>query len=1156
MSEIKLTQLYDKDGNVLFPNIRLKTINNTSLIAEYEMGDERNNLIINGKDGSDFLFAYCLTKDYSMPTQLDRGDNFVSSESKGEWSDNPKGVDVIWKYEWVSISVKRAGADYYSKFTSPILWAKWGDNGISSRTVFAYRSMNNPNDVPLVPEGGSVDFENNSIVYPKDASGNQWGPNENLDGIVWLSQKDFHSDGKQDALWTPPIRITGNEGVGIEFIYQLCKSESDVTNVSLPSSDASIGYPNDTSKDSSIWTKCAQGIDEIYKIEVCSQRTKSEKDGWSEWSKPFIWSKWGEDGIDGDGVEYIYKIGSITNGSYDEVDYPVASENYETYKDIIQEDDFCPNETWLEKYANEHEGVDYENIKSLDTNWYDSPKDVGPSEPVEYVSIRKKKDGVWGEFSKPTIWNVWKRDGYDTYTEFLFTSIPSNDTLKDCTVSGGNYKNPKQNLTTTNSESEVKDVSWSDTLPDYVDGNSIWMISSFFTSNVDHESYYANWSSPSKMTDSQTLQVEYSNTENIDASNINQLQDIWENNSSLGVSELETKFIELESSRGVVWGNENIVSPIWMATSRLMDGKWSKWVVSKIKGEKGVSSLYVSMSNDVDQVYVTNGVVKYKQKIKTTLNVWDGIEDVTKDSLVSSTYEDASIIYNEINKSYDLSVIFDVSKSITDDSISIPIEIDYGGRKIEKVFKVLVLNGNIDYDLVVSPLVIKRDGNGDLIDSSAKIEVNIKKAEIGNYTWQNGFCEIIPNGYKINFTTGDGRMYTFSQDTSLPLTISNDLKGSYKNVKTFTFSLFKEENDEYKLVDKEIVEVVSNGETLKIKEKKIQYGTSSSYETEPTSWVDTIPNVSQGHYLWVKTTIIYEDDSDYSYTTYTRQGKDGSKGSDGKQGTRIYPAGKYDKDTTYDISRNCAPYVEHNGEYYVLDIGPVTNQDPATSIYWDKMDKFKAIYTEMMIADGGTLGGAVFDGNGAYMFSKMGTLDGSYVLSYQNFDSSNVVKNIFNYELVDSNKYIPNYLIDFNEGNGWFGGGNVIISKDGTLTVNELKEAYNEYNFNVRNMYPTDSKIASITHSSAYITFNSATKAEEIKVILTAKGLSNGGSTFNIKNATMYKGNWIIYNDTNYKITVKIQGENSIDINSKETKNINFLYKYDTTASEIKIIII
>lgn len=483
-----------------------------------------------------------------------------------------------------------------------------GSPGVSSRTVFAYYSTGDSSIAPNTPINGSVNFETNKITYPIDPSTREsWSDMQDLGGIVWLSTKEFFSDSSNsDASWNKPMRITGEkgeagvDGTSIEFAYHLCKSIEDYGKMSSPS-DGSVTYhpEENVGKDDSQWTDSPQGIDPEYIIEACSQRTYSENDGWSDWSKPFIWSRWGEDGTDGDGVEYIFKVVSKEIGESIKQSVDTINSYYDKdiYKDVIQTDDFCPNEEWLRKYVYGKD-ISYEDIADLNLNWSDQPRDVSDSEPYEYVSIRKKKNGVWQFFSDPILWNEWHRDGYDTYTEFAFTSIPSNDTLSGYKVKGGTYNNPLNDLITCKVENETEvrnDISWSDTIPAYNEGYSIWMISSFFTSNKDSSSHNGNWTSPSKMMDSQTLQVEYSNSEYVDASNITQLQDIWKGES---LDELENKFRSTETERkiivnenetitGVVWGDENIISPTWMATSRLINGQWTKWVVTRIKGERG-----------------------------------------------------------------------------------------------------------------------------------------------------------------------------------------------------------------------------------------------------------------------------------------------------------------------------------------------------------------------------------------------------------------------------------------------------------------------------------------------------------------------------------------------------------------------------------------
>lgn len=51
---------------------------------------------------------------------------------------------------------------------------------------------------------------------------------------------------------------------------------------------------------------------------------------------------------------------------------------------------------------------------------------MGPTEPMEWVSMRKKtvppgeKSAVWGEFSTPKIWATYAEDGASYITAYVF----------------------------------------------------------------------------------------------------------------------------------------------------------------------------------------------------------------------------------------------------------------------------------------------------------------------------------------------------------------------------------------------------------------------------------------------------------------------------------------------------------------------------------------------------------------------------------------------------------------------------------------------------------------------------------------------------------------------------------------------------------------
>ena len=90
----------------------------------------------------------------------------------------------------------------------------------------------------------------------------------------------------------------GKDGNCIEYVYYRSKDEQ-----------SSLAAPTYTDENlTSGWTESPQGITSEYKYEYMSMRTKAAGTDtvWSSFSNPVIWSKWGEKGQDGDGVEYKY----------------------------------------------------------------------------------------------------------------------------------------------------------------------------------------------------------------------------------------------------------------------------------------------------------------------------------------------------------------------------------------------------------------------------------------------------------------------------------------------------------------------------------------------------------------------------------------------------------------------------------------------------------------------------------------------------------------------------------------------------------------------------------------------------------------------------------------------------------------------------------
>lgn len=92
----------------------------------------------------------------------------------------------------------------------------------------------------------------------------------------------------------------GKDGTDIEYVYYRSETQND--SLSAPS------YID--GKLTEGWTQSPSGITSTNKYEYMSMRTKpaGTNTQWQPFSKPVIWSKWGEKGTDGDGVEYKYYL--------------------------------------------------------------------------------------------------------------------------------------------------------------------------------------------------------------------------------------------------------------------------------------------------------------------------------------------------------------------------------------------------------------------------------------------------------------------------------------------------------------------------------------------------------------------------------------------------------------------------------------------------------------------------------------------------------------------------------------------------------------------------------------------------------------------------------------------------------------------------------
>lgn len=256
-------------------------------------------------------------------------------------------------------------------------------------TRFAYTESSVP---PPTPIGDTVPPKDPNNKYTWTMDPPQGDPEKGI--WVWQSIQTVYSD-KSTSGWSEPFRLTGadgkdgNDGNDIEFVYKITQNNSAPT---LPANSNRDDYtePNNG------WYDNPQGVSETWQYEWVAQRTKpAAKAGtgnWGNWQGPTLWSKWGEKGMDGDGYEYIYYRTQAENIA---PDTPVVANNTD-------------DEARPQAFIN---GVAQTTTSPGGMYWTDDPQGVRENLMFEWVSVRKKTDGVWSAFQKPAIWAKWGETG-------------------------------------------------------------------------------------------------------------------------------------------------------------------------------------------------------------------------------------------------------------------------------------------------------------------------------------------------------------------------------------------------------------------------------------------------------------------------------------------------------------------------------------------------------------------------------------------------------------------------------------------------------------------------------------------------------------------------------------------------------------------------
>lgn len=773
-----------------------------------------------------------------------------------------------------------------------------GIDGDTTRVVIAYKSTKSI-ERPDTPVGGSWDYDTNTITYPEGWSGSDSNPN----GYVWMSSATFSSKGTIVVPWSTPVRLTGADGhdgadgSSIEFVYKLT-----VTSLVTPTK------PTGNSQTEAIrqgWTDHPTGISEQYQCEwVCSHNLQTDG-SWSEWSSPTIWSKWGVNGKDGDGVEYIYQITKL----------PASPK--EITDNNPDQDEYIPQSAPGEQ------------------PWTDNPTGVSKEFQYEWVSQRKYKGDThkWGNFSSPSLWAKYGDNGQDgQHLRVMYTK-----------TSGSDVKPRDPDRLNINPGSI-----WSVGMPTATGKEAIWGIQALVTFDnklVIDESLpeeERGWQGPYLIT----------GVPGLDGNNFNYQVEAFKQSQTQ--PEKPTSNDPYNPGDG------------WVLTPDMSTGIWWK-CIALVQGETGTVIEWGAVVKVTGQGVIIKGTLDSTDDLPTSGNeigdgwvidgflwVWNGSDwvNVGKVQGMDGNYYEYRFARNNSwssAPSLDQDTRYPSGWSSSAPALS-------NGKVLWATFA--YINGS----------------------DNTMIEDWCDPYYMTGMTGDNGGSGVPGVGYEVRYCKGTETTYT--------------------------------------------------GE---------QWSDTMKRKRDPKGWSIDVPELVSGdeyNYIWFIQCRIINDELE-SGQYWSKPNPMGGIITPDPVGSQpiAYPMGIYSTTTPYINDGETAPYVYDTGgdtegnHYFFLKavmtwIGTQQNNESPgtdTSGAWEPLKNFEAIYTDLLIAPNSLVGGAVFNNN--LMFSQRGkNASGGDSSEYHLINTSDPMNT--------SNSFRPNFLLDFENGEAYFGAGGIHLAAD------------------------------------------------------------------------------------------------------------------------------
>lgn len=893
---------------------------------------------------------------------------------------------------------------------------KDGDTPITHKNVMVFKANGTKPDKPV---GGSWDVVTNSITYPEG-----WSHTDELEGIIWMSSGEFNSAYPNQPNWSEPIKISGSDGKpGVdgkadEFIFKLTLTALD--SPTTPSTN----YLEEG------WTDSPSGIDEVNQIEWVSTR-KYENGKWGVWSVPAIWSKWGANGQDGDGIEYIYK-----RNSGEALNNPT------------------PNNTATDEYQGKG---DYEGKEYVPSGWTDNPSGVTSTETHEWVCSRKYKNGVWQPFSNPALWARFGQDG----------------------LAGQNGISIRTRYAKTNSSSVAPNfVSdninpgsvWGSIIPNTEGSEAVWMIQAYVTydnklaSIIDDtgKNIYG-WFGPILVTGVPGKSATPINYKTY----VYKLSDTKPNPPTSNDPENPGDgWVDYPNTTGQWW---QCIGTIDGTTELIIE--WS--TVLPVNGKDGVAQ----DGKRVEFRFAVNGSSTSAPSLTNTLRAPSGwtVNPPTKSNsqymwMIVATINPDDTLYSN----WSTPVCISGEKGPQGNTGPAGPTGPQGPAGVSGIPGVEIRNKycigkestyTAIYDSTVAvDLDPVEYGWANTIPTTTKdnpyiwcIQAKIKsvRASSGSNTfneeletnWSTPFRLSGVNGVDakgIGISSVDEYYLVSSKSSGITTSSTGWQKNTIPaftstNIYLWNYEVINYENgtSASPTTPAIIGTLGKDGRGIKsITEKYLASSKASGVTKDTSGWSDTVPTVDKTKpYLWNWEHILYTDGTVNDFIALI--GALGADGADGRAGQIVYPAGVYSKTTSYTATNRKAPYVLDtlDGNYYIMNyigtwlgteqnnLSPSQSYAANPNTYWTLMEAFDALYANIGVIANGLIGSAVFNGN--WMFSQQGiNASGATSNAYENFNPSDPYN--------ASNKFRPNLCFNLATGEAWLGCGKIKFNKDGS----------------------------------------------------------------------------------------------------------------------------